>query len=132
MRRAVRNATSMAAVMGVVIAAGVLVPGVASAATYNGECGAGFGAGSRIDLAGGTVFLASKGDLRCAVTILNTPNPAGTSMSVWIRASYSEGWISDPGTWTRYAGPVITSTYGCADYGGRIGTSQQTRYDVCW
>jgi hypothetical protein len=120
------------AVASVVIGMSALTPGIAAAAEYGGQCGAGYGAGSRRDIAGGTVFLASKGDLRCAVTILNSYSAAGTSMSVWIRASWSDQWLSDPGTYHSYAGPEETSTYGCADYGGRIGTVQVTAYDVCW
>jgi hypothetical protein len=54
-------------------------------------------------------------------------------MSVWVRATRATTWVAGPGNFTTYAGPVYSSTYlGCADYGGRIETSQVTAYKVCW
>lgn len=120
------------AAAGLALGATVVVPSVAEAADYGGQCGAGFTTGSRRDIPGGTVFLAGNGDLRCAVTILNATSTPGVSMSVWIRNSWTEEWISDPGVYHKYAGPRRTSSYGCVDYGGRIGTHQVTAYEVCW
>jgi hypothetical protein len=132
MRRTARAAAATAAAAGIALGSAVLVPGVAAAATYGGQCGAGFTTGSRIDLAGGTVFLAGNGDLRCAITILNSTSSSGTSMSVWMRLSGTTSWDSDPGTYHQYAGPLHTSSFGCIDYGGRIGTLQNTYYTICW
>jgi|SRR6266496_6711966 len=130
-RIGVRKGLAVAAA-GLALGATAVVPGVAEAADYGGQCGAGFSPGSRRDIPGGTVFLTGNGDLRCAVTILNSTSSAGVSMSVWIRISWTDNWSSDPGVYHKYAGPRTTSSYGCVDYGGRIGTNQVTAYEVCW
>ena len=115
----------------VALSAVTLMPGTAEAAAYGGQCGAGYTAGSVRQITGGSVYLARNGATACAVTIRDTPGTA-KSMSVWVRTYESDGWVSDPGNYTSYAGPVYTSTYlGCADYGGRIESSQIT-YTACW
>jgi hypothetical protein len=126
--------TLKAAVATATVALGVaaLAPGTAQAAAYGNQCGAGYGAGSVRNISGGSIYLARNGSWMCAVTILDNPGPPAVSMSVWIRRSGTTTWISDPGMYNRYAGPVYAQTWGCADYGGRIGTSQTTAYDVCW
>jgi hypothetical protein len=129
----IRRTTKVAiAAISATLGFAVLVPGTAQAAAYGGQCGAGYNAGSVRQIVGGSVYLARKGDSACAVTIRNSPGSA-VSMSVWIRESNSTTWQSDPGNYTTYAGPVYTNVpFGCADYGGRIGTSQVTAYTVCW
>ncbi|MFC8230271.1 hypothetical protein [Streptomyces sp. NPDC057287] len=112
-----------------------MMPGTAAAASYGGQCGAGYNAGSVRHIAGGSVYLARKGGVACAVTIRNSFGPPATRMSVWVKSSYDEGWVADPGDFNQFAGPVYTSTYqGCADYGGLIGgpDNQITAYEVCW
>jgi len=125
--------TRMAAVAAACVVLGLIAlePATAHAAAYNGKCGTGYSVVSSRNITGGTVYLTHKGDAACAITIRNTPG-AYKSMSVWLRASWTDTWLSDPGTYSTYAGPIYTSTYGCADYGGRIETSQVTVYDVCW
>jgi hypothetical protein len=129
----IRRTTKVAvAAAGVALNVAALAPGTAQAADYNGKCGTGFSAGSVRQITGGSVYLARKGDVACAITIRNSPG-AYKSMSVWVRASYATNWVSQPGNFTTYAGPIYSSTYfGCADYGGRIETSQVTAYEVCW
>jgi hypothetical protein len=131
-RKTVRSLGAAAAAAGVAFGIAALVPGTAGAATYGGQCGAGFNAVSQRQVSGGTVFLAAKGDVACAVTIRDSSGSA-RSMSVWIRELGGVGWINDPGNFTTYAGPVYTSAlFYCAEYGGRIESSQVTAYQVCW
>jgi hypothetical protein len=126
-----RTRTAAVAAACAVLCIVALVPATAHAASYNGKCGSGYTVVSQRNITGGTVYLTHKGDAACAITISNTPG-VRKSMSVWLRASFTTTWISDPGTYSFYAGPVYTGTFGCADYGGRIEKSQVTVYEVCW
>ncbi|GLY98374.1 hypothetical protein [Actinoplanes sp. NBRC 103695] len=120
------------ATSGLAAGALALTPGPAqAAATYDGQCGAGYRLASELQITGGTVFLARKRDAGCAVTIRTNPG-ARIRMSVWIRASGTTTWISAPGNYTHYAGPVYSSSpWQCWDYGGQINGAGGTRYDVC-
>jgi hypothetical protein len=123
----------VAALATVGFAAGTLAltPGVAQAARYGGQCGTGYSLKSELQVTGGTVYLATKGDAGCAVTIRNDPGTR-MPMSVWIRASGTTTWINDPGNYTHYAGPRHTSSpWYCWDYGGQINGAGGTRYEVC-
>lgn len=125
--------TRMAAVAAACIVLGIvaLAPATAHAAAYNGKCGPGYSVVSSRNITGGTVYLTHKGAAACAITIRNVPG-AKKSMSVWLRPSFTTTWLSNPGSFSTYAGPISTVTFGCADYGGRIENSQITVPTVCW
>ncbi|GAA4957037.1 hypothetical protein GCM10023224_48630 [Streptomonospora halophila] len=109
----------------------------ASAAAYNGACGAGHvvvnsdNVGSK-----GTVFLTYNNNTgkNCVITIRNYPG-ARLSMNAYIGPSdspYGE-MIVDSGDYTTYAGPVKWSLPGrCVDWGGYIdGASGGKRNTNC-
>lgn len=116
-----------------VAAAGMvaLTPGVASAATYNGKCGAGYRVIDQGNLAGGTVFLAYSRATgkNCVVTVRDRP---GERLFMAARVSLSgQPWNSDEGQYTRYAGPVfVPARHQCIDWGGTIGSSEYYEYGV--
>jgi hypothetical protein len=103
----------------------------ASAATYGGQCGNGYGVVNQFDLPTnrGTVFLtynASTGR-NCVVTVRTNPG-AATLMEAALKRSSSSTWTVDSGNYTTYAGPVYVSAAGqCVDWGGTIGTASGAR-----
>jgi hypothetical protein len=104
--------------------------GTASAATYNGACGSGYSVIDQHSLVGGTIFLtySNSTENNCVVTVRNTSGTA-VPMNAWIRVSGTTTWIQDPGSYTRYAGPVYVHAPGrCIDWGGGIGASSWTAY----
>ena len=120
---------AVAASVGVAGAIALAAPGVASAAAYGGQCGSSYGVVDAEPISGGTVYLTRYGNTVCAVTIRTYPG-ARQSMSVWLRRSGTTTWTNDPGDYTTYAGPVYVYAPGCADFGGRILTSQTTIYSA--
>lgn len=101
-----------------------------SAASYNGVCGSGYAVIDSHALTGGTVYLAYNRSTgyNCVVTIRNT---SGTRISMNAKVSRAgQPWISDPGQFTTYAGPVkVHAPHACIDWGGEIGTSKFYEYN---
>ncbi|MEU0517495.1 spore-associated protein A [Streptosporangium sp. NPDC006007] len=113
--------------------AGTLVTAApASAATYGGQCGSGYGVVNHFNLpdSRGTVFLtySSSTGRNCVVTVRTNPG-AATLTEAYLRRSSTSTWTRDSGNYTTYAGPVYVSAAGhCVDWGGTIGTATQFRY----
>jgi len=108
----------------------LLIPGVASAAAYNGVCGSGYGVVNHRDVSGGTVYLTYSGGTgkNCVVTVRNSPG-AKLSMGAWLKKSSDSAWQQDVGDYGTYAGPVYRSATGeCVDWGGGISGSDVTVY----
>lgn len=118
-----------AAVTGLVAAAmtaGTLVTaGPASAATYGGQCGGGYGVVNHRTITGkGTVYLTynSSNGYNCVVTIRNNPGAAVRMFAGIARQSDSAWGAVDEGNYTTYAGPVYRYAKGsCVTWGGAIG-----------
>jgi hypothetical protein len=115
-----------------VAAGGVLVsPTAAQAASYGGQCGSGYGVIDSHDLGSATVYLTynRSNGRNCVVTIRdNQGSPVYMDAKVSLAG---RPWISDPGYWTWYAGPVSVYAPGrCIDWGGEIGSSGYYEYGV--
>ncbi|WP_017569494.1 spore-associated protein A [Nocardiopsis halotolerans] len=112
-----------AAVMGATLAVAATTPVPASAASYGGQCGNGYGVVNQASINGGTVFLAYNGSngRNCVVVVRSDPGDA-RNMDAALKPSGSTSWQTDPGNWTEYAGPVYVEAAGeCVDWGGVIG-----------
>jgi hypothetical protein len=98
--------------------------GPASAATYGGQCGTGYGVIRVASVGGqGTAFLTynSSNGNNCVVLIRNSPGTA-ISMSARVKRSSESTWQTDSGNYTTYAGPVYRNAPDqCVDWGGHIG-----------
>jgi hypothetical protein len=121
------TATALAAVF----AALLVGAGTASAATYGGQCGGGYGVIDQHNITGGTIFLTynnSSGN-NCVVTIRNS---AGSNhMDALIGLSGDPNWEdTDPGNWSKWAGPVYVYARGhCVDWGGIIGSASWYQFN---
>ncbi len=116
--------------LGLTLGTAIVVPGVASAAAYNGACGSGYGVVNDRDIGGGTVYLTYNSSTRknCVVTVRNNPG-AALPMNAWLKRSNESTWKQDPGSYTTYAGPVYRSAAGtCVDWGGAIRSSSVTAW----
>ncbi|MFC3996429.1 spore-associated protein A [Nocardiopsis sediminis] len=95
----------------------------ASAATYGGQCGSGYGVIRSASVGGeGTAFLTynSSNATNCVVVIRNNPGSA-VLMNAWIKRSSESTWRDDRGYYTTYAGPVYRNAPSqCVDWGGYI------------
>ncbi|GHH70594.1 hypothetical protein GCM10017673_22720 [Streptosporangium violaceochromogenes] len=109
----------------------------ASAATYGGECGAGYAVVNSAGIGGkGTVFLTynSSTHKNCVVAKRNS---AGSAVLVEAGLSISPAgshWdVYDGGYYTSYAGPIYLSAAGrCVDWMGRVsGTEGGKRRTNC-
>ncbi|WP_051386264.1 hypothetical protein [Actinokineospora inagensis] len=126
--RVAHKAVAAATAAGIALGTAVLAPGVASAASYNGACGSGYGVVNHRDLTGGTVYLTYNNGtgLNCVVTVRNSPG-AKLWMNARIARSDDIVWTQDPGYFGTYAGPVYRSAAGvCVDWGGDIDTATVT------
>ncbi|MEV0675293.1 spore-associated protein A [Actinosynnema sp. NPDC050436] len=116
------------AAIALAVGGAVLVPGTASAASYNGVCGSGYGVVNQRNVSGGTVYLtySSGTGKNCVVTVRN--NPGGKlSMGAWLKRSSDSSWQQDVGNYGTYAGPVYRAANGeCVDWGGGISGSDVT------
>ncbi|WP_017595019.1 hypothetical protein [Nocardiopsis potens] len=98
----------------------------ASAAGYNGVCGAGYKVVNSADLPGGagTVHLAYNGSTgkNCAVSV-RASKGAAVPMDVQLAlASDPDSAVLDSGEFTSYAGPVYLKAQGsCVTWSGIIG-----------
>ncbi|MFE0458537.1 spore-associated protein A [Kitasatospora sp. NPDC058965] len=132
MHRTTRRLAARAAVAALLAATAALGwPGAASAAGYNGACGAGYSVIDSKPLNAGTVFLTwnSSTGQNCVVTIRNTPGPAQL-MSASIRLSGSGQWTNDVNYFTTYAGPVkVTAPGHCIDWQGAIEDNSAGEFD---
>lgn len=118
--------TGLAAVT--LAAAGVVATSSpASAASYNGACGAGYGIATSWDITAkggslvGRLYLTynTSNGYKCAVTISNLGK--AVPMKAWIKRSSASTWVKDEGTYTSYAGPVYTYARGsCVDLHGYV------------
>lgn len=126
---------SAAAVIGLTVAGTIAAAGTASAASYNGACGSGYGVIDTMDVGDGTAYLtySSSSGKNCVVTVSDTP---GTPMVLGANlrlhrtdAVWKQGTEEDAGTFKYYAGPLYVSAAGrCIDWGGRA-ASNYTRID---
>ncbi|WP_206326901.1 spore-associated protein A [Streptomyces sp. S3(2020)] len=119
---------SAAAVIGLTVAGTIAATGTASAASYNGVCGSGYGVIDTKDVGTGTAYLTynSSSGKNCVVTVSDTP---GTAMLLDARVRLHRtnlDWADseyDAGFFKYYAGPVYASAAGrCIDWGGNAGT----------
>lgn len=112
-----------ASAVGIAIGSAVFVPGTASAATYGGQCGAGYKVIDTHDLESGTMFLTFNGEKNCAVTVRDKPG-ARIPMAAGVRLSGdtdSSSKVIDIGDYTEFAGPRYVSAKGkCIDWSGGI------------
>jgi hypothetical protein len=116
------------AALGAALGLGLVSPGIAAAAGYNGACGSGYRVIDSHHITGGTIYLTYNGSRNCVVTIRNNPG-AAVPMNAWIKRSTSSVWIQDPGRFTSYAGPVYVTAPGvCIDWGGGITSSSWTEW----
>ncbi|WP_405644928.1 spore-associated protein A [Streptomyces sp. NBC_00019] len=125
---------SVAAVIGLAAAGTIAATGTASAASYNGACGSGYGVIDTMDVGDGIAYLTynSASGKNCVVTLTDTqgtPTILGANLrlhrtdNVWKDSEY------DNGTYKYYAGPVYASAAGrCIDWGGHA-ASNYTRID---
>ncbi|MFC7328673.1 spore-associated protein A [Marinactinospora rubrisoli] len=127
----IQKAALFGAAAAMALAGSVATAAPASAATYGGQCGTGYGVVNDFDLPNnrGTVFLTynSSNGNNCVVTIRTTPGTA-TFMEAFLKRSSSSTWVRDDGNYTTYAGPVYVAARGeCVDWGGTIGTATDDR-----
>ncbi|MEU0236260.1 spore-associated protein A [Nocardiopsis sp. NPDC006198] len=107
------------------VAGGAFTAAPASAAGYNGACGAGYGVVNAAQVPNnlGTVFLTynNSNGYHCAVTIRNNPGPS-VHMDVWLRRAGDPSSLQqDMGVYISYAGPVYVYGRGsCMQWGGSI------------
>ncbi len=116
--------------IGLTLGTVVAVPGVASAAGYNGACGSGYGVVNHRDISGGTIYLTynNSNGKNCVVTVRNNPG-AAKPMNAWLKRSNESSWRQDPGSFTTYAGPVYRAAAGtCVDWGGAIASASKTAW----
>jgi hypothetical protein len=109
----------------------LLGAGTASAATYGGQCGSGYGVVDQHNITGGTIFLAfnnSSGN-NCVVTVRNSSG--SNHIDALIGLSGDPNWEdTDPGNWSKWAGPVYVYARGhCVDWGGIIGSVSWYQFD---
>ncbi|MEV6825014.1 spore-associated protein A [Amycolatopsis sp. NPDC051102] len=126
-----RRWAALLVALGAVLVGLLTGTGTASAATYNGVCGSGYGVKDQHSITGGTIFLTYSGSTgnNCVVTIRNTSGTA-IYMDAFVRLTGALNWNDDPGYWTTYAGPVYVHAPGrCIDWGGSIGSVTWAQYN---
>lgn len=122
----VRGAAAAVGLALVVLMAG---PAPATAASYGGQCGSGYGVVNEAAVSGGTVYLAynSSNGRNCVVVVRSSAGGA-LNMDAALKRADSTSWETDPGDWTEYAGPVYLDAAGqCVDWGGAIGDAWVVR-----
>jgi hypothetical protein len=132
MMRLLSKTALIGAAAAAVVTGSITMAAPASAASYGGQCGSGYGVVNSFSLpdSRGTVFLtySSATGKNCVVTVRTTPGTA-TLMEAYLKRSSSSTWVKDSGNYTTYAGPVYVSAAGqCVDWGGTIGTATLFRY----
>ncbi|WP_370011222.1 spore-associated protein A [Nocardiopsis sp. LDBS0036] len=112
-----------AAVAGLALTMAVGTPMPATAASYGGQCGSGYGVVNEASVNGGTVFLTyNNSNGRNCVVVVRTDPGSAVNMDAALKRSDSTSWDTDPGDWTEYAGPVYADAAGhCVDWGGVVG-----------
>jgi hypothetical protein len=128
LKKAILTTTS---VLGLAVGSTFLLPGSASAATYNDECGSGYYLIDWHDFTDATVFLTYSFDTgdNCVVTVRNSPG-AAEDMGAQV-ALTGDPWISDTGSYTTQAGPVyVWAPSQCIDWGGYSASESYYQYDV--
>jgi hypothetical protein len=128
---------SVAAVIGLTAVGTIAATGTASAASYNGVCGSGYGVIDTMDVGTGTAYLTynSSSGKNCVVTVSDKP---GTTLLLDTRLRLHRSntdWADseyDAGFFKYYAGPVYASAAGrCIDWGGNAGGEYwQVDYNV--
>ncbi|MFG2076391.1 hypothetical protein SAMN05421874_107287 [Nonomuraea maritima] len=134
MKRLLTKTALMGATAALAVTGTLATAAPASAASYGGQCGSGYGVVNHIDLPSnrGTVYLtySSATGRNCVVTVRTTAGTA-TLVEAYLRRSSSSTWTKDSGNYTSYAGPIYVSAPGeCVDWGGTIGTATLYRYDT--
>ncbi|WP_433248240.1 spore-associated protein A [Streptosporangium sp. CA-135522] len=101
----------------------------ASAASYGGECGAGYAVVNSAAVGGdATMFLTYNNGWNCLVVVRNTQGSA-TFMGAYLKKSSVESFTKDEGYFTRYAGPVyVLATDSCVDWRGRVDSTVASKY----
>ncbi|HZB28776.1 MAG TPA: spore-associated protein A [Streptosporangiaceae bacterium] len=120
---------ALAGLLGAAMTGGSLVATTtaASAASYNGACGGGYGVVNQRTISGkGAVYLTynSGNGYNCVVTIRDNPGTA-VPMFAGIARQSDPAWADvDEGDYTTYAGPVYRYAKGsCVTWGGAISGS---------
>jgi hypothetical protein len=104
-------------------------PAPAAAASYDGECGSGYGVVNQASVSGGTVYLTynNSNGRNCVVVLRSNPG-SKMNMDAALKRSDSTSWQTDPGDFGIYAGPVYLEAAGhCVDWGGAIGSEWVVR-----
>jgi opacity protein-like surface antigen len=118
MRSIAAAALSLTALAGGAVALGA---GTASAASYNGACGAGYAVIDHQDLLGGTTFLTynSGNGTNCVVTVRDQPGaPINVMAGIGLDMNHMQ---EDNGNYTTYAGPKYQyAPHTCIEWEGRI------------
>ncbi|MEU4314186.1 spore-associated protein A [Nocardia sp. NPDC024068] len=116
---------------GIAAAGAAFFPATASAASYGGQCGAGYDVINSHDVKGGTVFLTYNGEQNCVVTVRNDPG-ARKQMGAGVQLSNGKKELNQQeGEFTEFAGPVYLPAKGkCINWGGYIEDDQYVEYDV--
>jgi hypothetical protein len=113
----------LAASTAMIIGTFVFVPGTASAATYGGQCGGGYGVVASAGVTGGTVFLTYNNatGTNCVVTVRDQPGAAEEMVARVGRTGDPGSVRTDKGNFTTYAGPVyVPAAHHCVDWDGDI------------
>lgn len=137
MKKSVRRLATAGAASSLVLAGMAVLAPTAEAASYGGQCGAGYQVRRSINIvagSGATVFLtysAATGK-NCVVTVVNSPSGPD---HVWAWVSRADGsGHSEDGEgklYTYYAGPVYVSAPGqCVNYGGGYQGILNSEYGV--
>jgi hypothetical protein len=120
----VRNLVATCAVSAAItVGASVFVPGTASAATYGGQCGGGYGVIDSAGVLGGTVFLTynSAAGKNCVVTVRDQSGASEEMVARVGRSGDPNSVDTDKGNYTTYAGPVyVQASHACIDWYGEI------------
>ncbi|MFE3446883.1 spore-associated protein A [Nocardia sp. NPDC059180] len=120
-----------AGAIGIAAGTAVLLPATASAATYGGQCGAGFKVIDSHELKGGTVFLTYNGSKNCVVTVRDKPgDPIRMGAGLRLSSDHDKEVIDDD-QYKEYAGPVTVEAKGqCIDWGGLIADDKWQTFKV--
>ncbi|WP_157601662.1 spore-associated protein A [Saccharomonospora halophila] len=119
-----RGVAAVLTAVGAMTGGSVLVAAPASAAAYNGACGAGYGVVNEADIGSlGTVYLTynASSAMNCVVTVRDDPGVRLAMFAGIARADDPAWYAVDQGDYTTYAGPVYRYAPGtCVTWGGAI------------
>ncbi len=125
-----KSISACAAAFGIAAGIAISLPATASAATYAGQCGAGFTVIDKIDLRGGTTFLTYDGKTNCVVTVRDQPgDPIPMGAAVRQSKDHSAVVINDDRRFSEYAYAKVEAEGKCIDWGGRINDHIEERFN---